>query len=216
VGFRGHCPFRQYMKSKPAKYGIKLWALCDSSTSFALNMQVYTGKRAGEPPEKNQGERVVRDLIEVIKGSGRNVTMDNFFTSVPLARHLLSKKLSLVGTLRKNKSDIPVEFLPNRDRVVNDTLFGHQENLTLVSYVPKKGKSVILLSSMHTDAQISNREDKKRRSYSITIVQRGVWTHWIKWLKLTPLSESLAGGQWCCFTISWMSLQSTPSLSGVM
>ena len=59
------------MKSKPAKYGIKLWALCDSSTSFALNMQVYTGKRAGEPPEKNQGERVVRDLIEVIKGSGR-------------------------------------------------------------------------------------------------------------------------------------------------
>src|SRR5678815_193708 len=36
VGFRGHCPFRQYMKSKPAKYGIKLWALCDSSTSFAL------------------------------------------------------------------------------------------------------------------------------------------------------------------------------------
>jgi len=149
------------MKSKPAKYGIKLWALCDSSTSFALNMQVYTGKRAGEPPEKNQGERVVRDLIEVIKGSGRNVTMDNFFTSVPLARHLLSKKLSLVGTLRKNKSDIPVEFLPNRDRVVNDTLFGHQENLTLVSYVPTKGKSVILLSSMHTDAQISNREDKK-------------------------------------------------------
>ena len=87
--------------------------------------------------------------------------MDNFFTSVPLARHLLSKKLSLVETLRNYKSDIPAEFLPNRDRVVNDTLFGHQENLTLVSYVPKKGKSVILLSSMHTDAQISNREDKK-------------------------------------------------------
>jgi len=26
------------------------------------------------------------------------------------------------------------------------TLFGHQENLTLVSYVPKKGKSDTLLS----------------------------------------------------------------------
>ena len=25
--FRGHCNFRQYMKSKPAKYGIKYWAL---------------------------------------------------------------------------------------------------------------------------------------------------------------------------------------------
>jgi hypothetical protein len=86
VGFRGHCPFRQYIKSKPAKYGVKLWALCDSATSYALNMQVYTGKKAGERPEKNQGERVVREMIEVIKGTGRNVTMDNFFTSIPLAR----------------------------------------------------------------------------------------------------------------------------------
>lgn len=161
VGFRGHCPFRQYIKSKPAKYGIKVWALCDSSTSYALNMQVYTGKRDGEPPEKNQGERVVRDMIEVIAGSGRNVTMDNFFTSVTLARQLLTKKLSLVGTLRKNKGEIPVQFLPKRDRDVNETLFGHQQSLTLVSYVPKRGRSVILLSSMHKDAQISNREDKK-------------------------------------------------------
>jgi hypothetical protein len=36
VPFRGRCSFRQYMKSKPAKYGLKLWILCDSSTSYAL------------------------------------------------------------------------------------------------------------------------------------------------------------------------------------
>jgi len=35
-------------------------------------------KKAGERAEKNQGERVVRDMIEIIKGSGRNVTTDNF------------------------------------------------------------------------------------------------------------------------------------------
>jgi Transposase IS4 len=78
VGFRGHCPFRQYIKSKPARYGLKLWALCDSATSYSLNMQVYTGKKAGERAEKNQGERVVCHMIEVIKRSGRNVTTDNF------------------------------------------------------------------------------------------------------------------------------------------
>lgn len=27
--FRGRCPFRQYISSKPAKYGIKIWAACD-------------------------------------------------------------------------------------------------------------------------------------------------------------------------------------------
>jgi hypothetical protein len=37
VGFRGRCCFRVYMPSKPAKYGIKIWMLCDVGTSFAGN-----------------------------------------------------------------------------------------------------------------------------------------------------------------------------------
>ena len=28
VCFRGRCPFRQYIPSKPGKYGIKVWAIC--------------------------------------------------------------------------------------------------------------------------------------------------------------------------------------------
>jgi len=71
VPFRGRCSFRQYMKSKLAKYGLKLWVLCDASTSYALNLQVYTGRVPGEPAERNQGERVVHDMVEVIKGSGQ-------------------------------------------------------------------------------------------------------------------------------------------------
>lgn len=30
VAFRGKCLFRVYMKSKPAKYGIKIWAIVDN------------------------------------------------------------------------------------------------------------------------------------------------------------------------------------------
>ena len=161
VAFRGRCSFRQFMKSKPAKYGLKLWILCDSSTSYALNVQVYTGRRDGEQVERNQGQRIVHDLVEVIRGTGRNVTVDNFFTSVTLARQLQAKKLSLVGTMRSNKREIPPEFLASKDRPVYSSIFGHQNQLTLVSYVPKKNKAVIVLSSMHTDAGISDRPDKK-------------------------------------------------------
>ncbi|XP_065654936.1 piggyBac transposable element-derived protein 3-like [Hydra vulgaris] len=67
VLFRGRCSFRQYIKSKPAIYGLKLWLLCDSSTSYVLNAQIYTGRIHGEGPERNQGQRVVHDLVEVIK-----------------------------------------------------------------------------------------------------------------------------------------------------
>lgn len=32
VSFRGRCSFRQYIPSKPAKYGLKTWTLCDAAT----------------------------------------------------------------------------------------------------------------------------------------------------------------------------------------
>ncbi|XP_047194926.1 uncharacterized protein LOC118102965 [Hippoglossus stenolepis] len=50
----GRCPFRQYMPSKPAKYGIKSWVACDAKSSYAWKMQVYTESRR-RTPERNQG-----------------------------------------------------------------------------------------------------------------------------------------------------------------
>ncbi|CAD7091433.1 unnamed protein product [Hermetia illucens] len=44
VPFRGRCPFTQYIPSKPHKYGIKIWCLCDASTYYAWNLEVYTGR----------------------------------------------------------------------------------------------------------------------------------------------------------------------------
>lgn len=52
VTFRGKCPFRQYIPSKPGRNGIKFWAICDSITAYAWKLEVYTGK-TGEKREKN-------------------------------------------------------------------------------------------------------------------------------------------------------------------
>ncbi|XP_070400479.1 piggyBac transposable element-derived protein 4-like [Nothobranchius furzeri] len=81
VGFRGRCNFKQYMPSKPAKYGIKLWVVCDVATSYAWGIIPYLGKTTRDAPaERGQGKRVVLELTEGL--SGRTVTTDNFFTSL--------------------------------------------------------------------------------------------------------------------------------------
>ncbi|GAV05030.1 hypothetical protein RvY_15218 [Ramazzottius varieornatus] len=54
--------------------------------------------------------------------------------------------------MRKNKPEIPSAFLPSKLREVFSSQFGYTSGFTLVSYVPKNGKAVILLSSMHPDA----------------------------------------------------------------
>ncbi|GFN91821.1 PiggyBac transposable element-derived protein 4 [Plakobranchus ocellatus] len=83
--------------------------------------------------------------------TNRNITTDNFFTSLQLAvaLRLRANGLTLVGTLRKNKPFIPNEFLPSRQRHVHSAVFGFQKDITLVLHVPKQGKAVILLSTMH-------------------------------------------------------------------
>jgi hypothetical protein len=112
---KGRCPYRQYIPSKPAKHGIKSWVAWDAKSSYAWKMQVYTGKAAGGGPEKNQGARVVLDLTEGLPG-GHNVTCDNFFTSYELGQRLLERNLTMVGTVRKNKPELPPTLLQSKGR----------------------------------------------------------------------------------------------------
>lgn len=91
--FRGKCPFRVYMKSKPGRYGIKIRVCADASTAYICNLQVYVGM-LNKQREENKGFRVVIDLVKPYFHTGRSVTTNNFFTSIPLATVLLAKKYS--------------------------------------------------------------------------------------------------------------------------
>ncbi|XP_069585014.1 piggyBac transposable element-derived protein 4-like [Ranitomeya imitator] len=152
--FRGHTKFTQYIPSKPAKYGIKIFWACDSSNAYPLQGQLYTGKPTDGPRQVNIGERTVLDLVSSYKGSGRNVTTDNFFTTMELAKVLNSWNMTLVGTVRKNKRFLPNNMQPAKERPVYSTNFAYNHDATVCSYVPKKNKSVVLLSSMHMTGEV--------------------------------------------------------------
>lgn len=67
VVFRERCPFNQYMLSKPAKYGIKIRAVCDAQSSFAWNMQMYAGKSPGEA----LGEELQKSKVIMLATMGK-------------------------------------------------------------------------------------------------------------------------------------------------
>ena len=96
-------------------------------------MQVYTGKDAGSSRETNQGTKVVLDLVEDIEKSSRNITCDYFFTNLSLARKLFQKKLTLVRTMRKNKTKLPMEFTVATGWNVKSTFFDFQQNAMIPS-----------------------------------------------------------------------------------
>ena len=104
VPFRGRCSFIQYIPNKPTKYGIKIFALCDARTFYTNNLEVYCSVQHDEPYHCSNGPAdVVIRFTRDLKESGRNLTTDNLYTSYPLAMALLKNKITLVGTLKKNK-----------------------------------------------------------------------------------------------------------------
>jgi len=160
VSFRGRCPFRIYMKNKPDKYGMKILMLNDAKTFYMISAIPYVGTIT---PANNDSVPTyfVRQLVErgSLADSSRTITMDNWFTSVPLFM-LLKKKYQLraVGTIRKNKREIPSTLKITSE--VNTSRFVFTNELTLVSYTPKRNKIVLLLSSVHHDKAIDQKTNK--------------------------------------------------------
>lgn len=151
--FRGRCSFRQYIPSKPAKYGLKLFALCDAKMYYTNNIEIYCGTQYDGPyAQDNDAFSIVKRLVQPIANSGRNVTCDNWFTSIPLAQDLMhNEKLTLVGTMRSNRKGIP-DFMKNsKDRPVGSTIFAYKDNLTLLSFKSKRNKTVLALSTLHPE-----------------------------------------------------------------
>ena len=131
-------PFRQYMPSKPAKYGIKIWAACDATSSYAWNLQVYIGKPDEDALRKNQGMRVVLDMAQGL--SGHNITCNIYFTAYKLGQELM------VGTIRKNRYELPPNCCLQR---------------TGLSTLPKKRQNVVLMSTLHKDGRICSLDHQK-------------------------------------------------------
>ncbi|XP_064645134.1 piggyBac transposable element-derived protein 4-like [Lineus longissimus] len=102
--------FRQYIKSKPIKWGIKCFILCDSDTGYIVNAEVYTGKLPDEIPDLGvTGNLVVRLCdLDLIKDQNYMVFTDRFYTTVQLAEYQLKHQgIRLCGTADTRKKTFP-------------------------------------------------------------------------------------------------------------
>lgn len=177
IAFRGRCSFIQYIPNKPAKYGLKVFVLCDAKTFYVTKIELYCGTQPdGQYNQSNTPTAIVHRLLKEQKGSNRNLTCDNWYSSYPLALELLQDKITFIGTLKKNKRELPIELLPNKDRLVGSSIFGFQKDVTIVSNVRKQNKCVILISTMHDDAAIDPDTNKPEIILDYNITKGGVDT----------------------------------------
>jgi hypothetical protein len=94
-----------YIPNKLDKYSLKLVTMRDAKTFYMCSAKPYP-YIGNEKREKNYSipTQYVLHLTEEIQGTNRNCTMDNWLSSYEVAEQLLDKKLTMGGTMRKNKA----------------------------------------------------------------------------------------------------------------
>ena len=74
--------------------------------------------------------------------------------------------MTVVGTVGKNKPEILSLFITGKPRYVHSSIFGFTNDLTLVSHVPARNKTVILSASQHHDDTCMG-EEKNHKTENI-------------------------------------------------
>ena len=56
---------KMYIKSKPIRFGYKIWSLCGED-GYPYKMNMYTGKNSSQRSDEPLGQRVVLNLLELV------------------------------------------------------------------------------------------------------------------------------------------------------
>ncbi|XP_046683636.1 uncharacterized protein LOC124369628 [Homalodisca vitripennis] len=108
VPFRGRCGFKVNMPKKPKKYGVKIMCSCDAKTSYLYNAYISTGVGSdGIGLTDHQQDFLLKPtqsvvrLCKPIERTNRNVTANNYFSSIETGDELKKRGLTYVGTMKK-------------------------------------------------------------------------------------------------------------------
>ena len=143
--YRGRLGFKQFIRTKRARFGIKVFVLCPSASQWAgysWNFEIHYRKDSTfnnpDPAAVSltTSELVVSFLMKDVLNEGCHVVAENWYTSLRLAEYLLVKDTTLTGVVRADRG--PPASLKDEILVTNQSSFARKGNVLVVKYQDKK------------------------------------------------------------------------------
>lgn len=166
VAWKGRLAFRQYIPSKRARFGVKIFALCEDS-GYLFNFVIYVGKDQQTFPQQlindlGSSGAVVAKLMEPLFNKGYTLFIDNWYSSLPLARFLTEHGTGVCGTIRKNRTGLPKAMLAYKRLKKGEFIFRSSGNTVLVKL--QDTKEVHFLSTIHRPEIVATgKRDRENR-----------------------------------------------------
>ena len=139
--WRGRSRFHVYNPGKITKYGILVQMVCESSTGYICNLQIYDHK-CGPLTE------TVGFLLEPYEGKGYHLYQNNYYSSVHQTNELLQKLIRVCGTIRVNRG-LPKDMTEEAKKLKKgEVTFRRNQDILLISHQEKR--LVNMISTLHT------------------------------------------------------------------
>ena len=116
--FKGRLHFRVYIRSKRARFGIKIYIMCRSDTywkGYNSSFKVHFKSNSFDLPQNlnaealSKSEKIVIDVAKNVLNQGRHLIIDSYFASTRLASFLESKSTVMTGTISPVRG-VPTEM----------------------------------------------------------------------------------------------------------
>jgi len=147
IPFRGRLSFRQYIPSKSARYGVKLFKICDN-IGYTYDLIIYSGKNTTSiSNDITCASKVVLQLMTDYLNKGRTLIIDNYYTSLNLAHILLSKETHMIGTVRKNSKGFTKDIM--NSKLKKGEVKGKEDGKGVVVSIWKDKRDVRMVSTRH-------------------------------------------------------------------
>lgn len=188
VLFKGRLHFKQYIKTKRARFGIKLYELT-SSDGITLDFLVYCGKGMFYNDDENSDmpttERIPVALMRPYLDKGHILYTDNYYTSPSLATFLLENGTHLCGTIRTNRRYYAKDILKENLDKGTAAFYraNHDDRIIACKYRSIKDKAgntpkvVFMLSTCHKSAMIEVNKDRDGNSVFKPVIVKSYNTH---------------------------------------
>ncbi|XP_058810121.1 piggyBac transposable element-derived protein 3-like [Phymastichus coffea] len=173
--FFGKTVLKQFIKSKPIRFGIKLWALC-SANGYVFDCDIYCGKNSENNdflPKCALGSRVVMQMLQNVlenisikKLSKYHVYFDNLFCCPDLLVHLHKIGIQATGTVRENRINVKNNVDKKDNRGTYAVKHNTESGINFITVVDSKPVSILSTAAGVTPLSIVKRFDKEQKQKS--------------------------------------------------
>ena len=167
--YRGVLCFRQYLKDKHKKYGIKFFSKASSNNGYIYHTIPYTGKEFEYDKKIGIGTCIIIEMAKGHENKSFHFTFDNYYSNIYSFYYLYKNNIDFTCTFNQNKKGFP-------NKIKNIVLSKGEEKLYNINhtniklFMTKDKKQINVASSCYGAQKYKYKNKRGKWKYKNEII----------------------------------------------